>query len=137
MYLTHLERLVGNMGYFAQIQDDIVIQVIAIANDVLGEPTLSFPDTEGVGQAFIANTLRLEGEWRQTSFNANFRHHYAGKNFTFDPDMGEYGAFIPPQPYPSWTLNEDADWQPPVSYPTDGGTYLWNEDEKEWQPITD
>jgi hypothetical protein len=133
MYLTHLERLVGNMGYFAQIQDGTVIQVIAINNEVLGEDTLSFPDTESMGRAFISNTLGLPGEWRQTSFNANFRHHYAGKNFTFNPDMGEHGAFIPPQPYPSWTLDENVNWQPPVPCPTDDKAYVWNEDDQEWQ----
>jgi hypothetical protein len=55
------------MGYFAKIDDGIVTQVISISNDVLGEPSLTFPDTDGAGRAFIANTLRLEGEWRQTS----------------------------------------------------------------------
>lgn len=120
------------MGLFAQIQDGIVTQVIKISNDVLGEDALAFPDTEGAGRAFIANTLGLPGEWRQTSYNGNFRFHYAGEGYTFDPDMGEDGAFIAPQPYPSWTLDDDANWQPPVPYPTDGEAYTWNETEQEW-----
>jgi hypothetical protein len=95
------------MGYFAEIQDGTVTQVITIANDVLGEDTLGFPDTEGAGRAFIANTLKLPGEFRQTSYNANFRYHYAGIGYTFDPDMGEHGAFIPPQPSPDAVLDED------------------------------
>jgi hypothetical protein len=121
------------MGHFAQIEDGIVQQVIVVANDVLGEDTLTFPDTEGAGRAFIANTLNLSGEWRQTSFNSSFRYHYAGVGYTFNPDMGEHGAFIPPQPFPSWMLDEDANWQPPVPMPGDGEPYVWNEDAQEWQ----
>jgi len=67
------------MAYFAQLNDDnIVQQVISISNDVCGEPTLAFPDTEAAGRAFIANTLKLVGVWKQTSYNANFRGKYAG-----------------------------------------------------------
>lgn len=74
------------MGYFAKIDDGVVTEVIKISNDVLGEPTLTFPDTEGAGRAFIANTLRLEGEYRQTSFNGNFRGTYAGIGYSFNGD---------------------------------------------------
>ena len=72
------------MGYFAKIDGGIVTEVIRVSNDVLGEPTLAFPDTEGAGRAFIANTLKLLGEWRQTSFNANFRGAYAGIGYSWD-----------------------------------------------------
>ena len=83
------------MGYFAHIENHVVQQVIRISNDVLGEPTLTFPDTESAGRAFIANTLRLEGEWRQCSYNANFRGCYPGMGFGFD------GVdFIPPPELP-------------------------------------
>lgn len=124
------------MGYFAHIENNKVTQVIAISNDILGEDTLVFPETEGAGRAFIANTLKLEGEWRQTSYNSSFRYNYAGIGFAFDENKGEHGAFIAPQPFPSWTLDNDCKWQPPVMYPTDGGIYEWNEDAQEWQAIT-
>jgi hypothetical protein len=78
------------MGYFAKIDDGIVTEVIKISNDVLGEPTLAFPDTEGAGRAFIANILRLEGEWRQTSFNNNFRGTYAGVGYRYDRELDEF-----------------------------------------------
>jgi hypothetical protein len=123
------------MGHFAKIQDGIVTDVIVIANDVLGEDTLTFPDTEAAGRAFIANTLRLDGEWRQTSYNGTFRYHYAGIGYTFDPDMGEHGAFIPPQPYPSWTLNENLQWEPPIEYPNDNNFYTWNENNQSWDLV--
>ena len=126
------------MGYFAQLDDaGIVQQVISVHNSVLGEDTLSFPDTEGAGRAFIANTLGLAGEWRQTSFNASFRYNYAGIDYTFDASKGDHGAFIAPQPYPSWTLDDNCKWQPPAPYPTDGGIYAWNEDAQEWQAVPD
>ena len=78
------------MGHFAQIEDSIVTQVIVVSNDVLGEPTLGFPDTEGAGRAFIANTLKLPGEWRQTSLNGSFRGKYAGVGDRYDSDLDEY-----------------------------------------------
>lgn len=93
------------MGYFAQIENGTVIKVIAVGNDVLGEQSLEFPDTEGAGRAFIANTLRLPGEWRQTSFNNNFRKRYAGVGYQFDSERDE---FVPP----GWEL-VDGEWTAP------------------------
>jgi hypothetical protein len=81
------------MGYFAKIDDGVVTEVIKISNDILGEPTLTFPETESAGRAFIANTLRLEGEWRQTSFNGNFRDTYAGIGYSYD---SENDVFVAP-----------------------------------------
>ena len=73
------------MAHFAQLNDDnIVTQVIVISNDVCGEPTLDFPDTCAAGRAFIANTLKLGGVWKQTSYNGNFRGVYAGIGYTYD-----------------------------------------------------
>lgn len=74
------------MAHFAQLDDDnIVQQVIVIGNDVCGEPTLTFPDTEAAGRAFIANTLKLAGMWKQCSYNASFRGVYPGAGWTYDP----------------------------------------------------
>ena len=73
------------MANFAELDDNnIVKRVIVISNDVCGEPTLDFPDTEGAGRAFIANTLKLSGIWKQTSYNNNFRGTYAGIGYTYD-----------------------------------------------------
>lgn len=84
------------MGYFAKIENGIVTQVISVSDDVLGEPTLTFPDTDGAGRAFIANTLKLSGEWKQTSFINAFRGTYAGIGYTYDPVADEFVA--PTQP---------------------------------------
>jgi hypothetical protein len=85
------------MASFAQIDGtNTVIQVIGISNEVCGEPTLVFPDTESAGRAFIANALKLEGTWLQTSYNATFRGCYAGIGYTYDASIGEYGEFVAP-----------------------------------------
>jgi len=82
------------MAYFAQLDEsNVVLQVISISNDVCGEPTLEFPDTCAAGRAFIANTLKIDGKWKQTSFNNNFRGTYAGIGYTYDVELD---AFIAP-----------------------------------------
>lgn len=59
-----------------------------------------------------------------------FRKNYAGIGYTYD---AQRDAFIPPQPYPSWTLNEfSCLWEPPVPMPKDGETYAWDEANKQW-----
>jgi hypothetical protein len=81
----------GVMAHFAELDNtNTVIRVIVISNDACGEPTLGFPDTCAVGRAFIANTLKLGGVWKQTSYNANFRGTYAGIGFTYDADLDEF-----------------------------------------------
>lgn len=58
-----------------------------------------------------------------------FRGNYAGIGYTYRADID---AFVPPQPFPSWTLDANAQWQAPVSYPTDGAMYLWDEATTAW-----
>jgi hypothetical protein len=87
------------MAYFAELDNtNTVLRVISVSNDVCGEPTLDFPDTCAAGRAFIANTLKLEGVWKQTSYNGNFRGTYAGVGYTYDADLDEFIA--PPQADP-------------------------------------
>ena len=62
-----------------------------------------------------------------------FRKNYAGIGYTYDESRD---AFIPPQPYPSWTLNEESClWESPVAYPTDGEMYTWNEETQTWDLV--
>jgi len=82
------------MAHFAKIEDNVVTQVIVVSNDVCGEPTLDFPDTCAAGRAFIVNTLKLQGNWKQTSYNGNFRGTYAGIGYTYD---AVNDVFIAPQ----------------------------------------
>lgn len=124
------------MAYFAELDDtNTVLRVIGVSNDVCGEPELEFPETETAGCAFIANILKFEGTWKKTSYNHNIRKQYAGIGYTYDSVAD---VFIAPQPYPSWALDSNHDWQPPTPMPSDASMenlYEWNEEELEWVAI--
>jgi hypothetical protein len=79
------------MAHFALVNDSVVDQVIVIANENCDD--LPFPESEPVGQAFIAS-LGLSGEWLQTSYNGNFRDVYAGVGYTYDEDSD---CFVAPE----------------------------------------
>ncbi len=115
------------MAHFAKMYNNKVVEVIVISNEVCDD--LPFPESEPLGQAFIAS-IDIAGEWLQTSYNNNFRKQYAGIGYTFDANLGEYGVFIEPQPYPSWVLNSDNDWFAPVAKPK--GYFTWNESTLSW-----
>jgi hypothetical protein len=119
------------MAYFAQIDDDgTVLQVISVSNADAPDPAPA--NSEPMGQAFIAS-LGLDGEWRQTSYNGNFRKQYCGPGFRYD---AEADVFVAPQPFPSWTLDANHDWQPPTPYPTDGKRYYWDEATLSWVEVS-
>ena len=70
------------MAHFARVENGVVREVIVVANsDCAGG---EYPEAEPAGQAFIAG-IGLAGEWRQTSYNGNFRDVYAGIGYTYDP----------------------------------------------------
>jgi hypothetical protein len=77
------------MAHFARIENGIVGQVIVVNNETLGD--LEFPESEAVGQEFIAS-LGLDGTWKQTSYNATFRGKYAGSGDTYDSELDEFVA---------------------------------------------
>ena len=120
------------MAHFAKInEDNIVVDVLVVADA-----------DEHRGQEFLADDLRLGGTWIQTSYNTvagghrlggtPVRGNYAGVGLIYDPDLD---AFYPPQPIPSWTLNESTfQWEAPVPQPdtTTGKRYEWIEDDGEW-----
>jgi hypothetical protein len=81
------------MAHFALVTENIVENVIVVANSDCGGG--DFPESEPVGQAFIAS-LGLTGQWLQTSYSGSFRGHFAGASYTFDASLGEYGEFLPP-----------------------------------------
>jgi hypothetical protein len=83
------------MANFAEIENNLVQRVIVIANSDCGD--LPFPESEPVGQAFIAS-LGISGTWLQTSYNGNFRGTYAGIDYTYNAALGEYGEFVAPPP---------------------------------------
>ena len=81
------------MAHFVKIEDNIVQQVIVVDNNTLGN--LEFPESEPVGQEFIAS-LGLDGVWKQTSYNESFRFNYAGPGYNYDEIID---AFVPQKPF--------------------------------------
>lgn len=120
------------MGYFAKISSNGNVEmVISVANSVLGEPENFFPQTETIGKFYITNFLGILGDWKQTSYNGSFRKNYAGIGYLWDSSRD---AFIAPQPFPSWVLDEETcRWTPPVPRPD--GQYEWDEDTTSWKEI--
>jgi hypothetical protein len=123
------------MGHFAKVSNGIVTRVIVAKADFFNN--------------FVDDS---PGQWIQTSYNTrggvhyspdtnepstdqskSLRKNYAGIGYTYDTTKD---AFIPPQPFNSWTLNEDTClWNSPVPYPSDGKMYKWNEEIVNWEVI--
>ena len=101
------------MAHFAELDTDkTVLQVIVVSDD-----------NEADGENWCKNLLG--GDWKQTSYNAKIRKNFASKGFTYDESRD---AFIPPQPFASWVLDESTcQWKAPVDYPSDGKDYTWKE----------
>ncbi len=120
------------MAHFAKIGlNNIVTEVLVVANretmDAQGN------EQESVGIEFL-KTLTGHETWIQTSYNGNIRKNYAGVGYTYD---SQRDAFIPPQPYPSWTLVEETcNWTAPVPRPTDDKMYQWDEATTNWVEVT-
>lgn len=120
------------MAYFAQLdENNMVLQVISISNDNAPDPAPE--NSEPLGQEFISNVLQLSGTWKQTSYNNNFRKQYCGPGFLYD-EVND--VFIVPQPYPSWTLDANHDWQPPTPMPDTYGMWVWDEDFLTWVDVS-
>ena len=121
------------MGHYAKVVDGKVVQVI------VAEPEFF--------HTFVDSS---PGTWIQTSYNTRgnvhylpnsnepsgqpaLRGNYAGVGFTYDPS---HDVFYAPQPYPSWTLNNNTwTWEAPVAYPTDGKLYSWDEATTSWKVV--
>jgi hypothetical protein len=114
------------MAHFAQLENNIVTKVIVVNNtDTSNKEGV---EIEQIGIDFCSNLLG--GTWIQTSYNGKIRKNYAGIGYKYDPILD---AFIAPQPYPSWVLDEStAQWNSPVLYPTDGKMYSWDEVTQNW-----
>lgn len=116
------------MAHFAELDaNNIVTRVIVVANKNTAD--VDGVEQEWIGQAFCVRLFG--GEWKQTSYNGNFRKNYAGIGFTYDPVRD---AFIPPMPTEgTWVLNEDTcRWERPVPQPKDGKMYNWDEATQSW-----
>jgi hypothetical protein len=118
------------MAHFAQLnEENLVTQVIVVANQDTADQ--DGVENEAIGIEFCTNLLG--GKWVQTSYNANIRKNYAGIGYKYDATLD---AFIPPQPFASWTLNnETAQWEAPTPYPTDDKRYTWDEATTAWVEV--
>jgi hypothetical protein len=121
------------LAHFAKIENNVVTQVIVVANKDTADA--NGVEKEYIGAAFCEKLFG--GTWKQTSYNGTIRKNYAGIGYTYDADID---AFVPPQPYASWTLNNDtAQWEAPVPMPEDAGTgeppkmYSWDEATTSWK----
>lgn len=117
------------MSHFAKVANGVVTEVLVISQDVIdtglfGDPTM-----------FVQTSYNTRGGVHygpdgQPDGGVALRKNYAGVGYTYDPVLD---AFIPPQPYPSWLLNDDTClWMPPVPRPEDGKMYSWDENVGEW-----
>ena len=103
----------------------IVERVIVVANKHV-------PGDEHVdGETWCKNFFGEATVWKQTSYNHNFRKQYAGVGCIYDYDKNK---FLGPQPFASWSLDANDDWQAPVTYPTDTVDHVisWDEDNQQW-----
>ena len=120
------------MAHFAKLgAGNIVERVEVVSNDIA--------TSEQAGVEFLQNLYKSRDVWKQTSYNTYggehklggtpFRKNYAAIGFRYDEARD---AFIEPQPFQSWTLNETTCmWDPPVPRP-ESGSYSWNETTKQW-----
>jgi len=116
------------MAHFAEIdENNIVQQVIVVHNNELEDEGGNEVEQNGID---FCETLFGHPNWVQCSYNNNIRKQFAGTGFTYDSDND---VFIAPQPYDSWSLDENFDWQAPVEKPNDDNTYTWDEENQEWK----
>lgn len=110
------------MAHYAYIDDNNIVVMVTVGKDET--ELIDGLDTETYYAQGTPYTVK------RTSYNGNIRKQYAGIGYTYDPDAD---VFIAPQTFPSWTLDENHDWQPPVPKPTDGLMYIWNEESQDWE----
>ena len=106
------------MAHFAEIDENNIVKRVLVVDN----------SQEHRGEDFLSNELGLGGRWIQTSYNNNFRRRYAGIGFKYD-EIND--VFITPQPFPSWNLDENWDWQPPIPRPDELST--WDEETLTWK----
>jgi len=110
------------MAHYAFLDDNNIVTEVITGRD----------ETEVIDG--ITDWEKAYGEIRgqkclRTSYNGNIRYNYAGIGFTYDPIDD---AFIAPQPYPSWVLNEEKKWVAPTPKPDDSWFYAWDEESQSW-----
>jgi hypothetical protein len=112
------------MAHFVKLDNNNIV----IGGVVVNNNAIDADNEEASGIAFLNNLYRLQENWKRTSYNGSIRKQYCGVGFYYD---AVNDVFIAPQPYPSWSLDENFDWQPPTPRPEEGLWY-WDEDSLSW-----
>ena len=121
-----------NMAHFAKLNEKNVVTEVHVVNNI-EMLTAEGSESEVMGIAFLIRWSGGYSNWKQTSYNGKIRKNYAGIGYTYDETRD---AFIPPKPFPSWTLNETTClWDAPIYMPTDGQKYKWDESITSWVVI--
>ena len=114
------------MAHFAKLGiGNVIEQVVVVNNDIA--------TSEKAGEDFLNKIYNTRDVWKQTSYNKSFRGNMATIGGTYDQQRD---VFLPPKYNNSWILDEETlSWKPPISYPTDGKDYVWNEATLSWRII--
>ena len=122
------------MAHYAFIDsDNVVVKVITGVDETVTQLDngVEVGGSTEAWEQFYENQLWHSGlRCKRTSYNGNIRGKYASIGYTYD---AESDVFIAPQPYPSWILDENYNWQPPTPRPE--GNYSWFEPNKQWVEI--
>ena len=122
------------MAHYAKVENGIVTQVIVAEQDVI--------DSGIFGHGWVQTSYNTRGGVHYDPSTGEpsadqskaLRKNYAGVGYAYDENRN---AFIPPQPYPSWALDEGTcNWNPPTAMPTDGKIYSWNESSLSWSEVS-
>ena len=109
----------------------VVKRVVVVGNDIeVNGGILEDNDCHADGETWCVNFFK-GGTWKQTSYNNNFRKQYAGIGYIYNSSKNK---FLNPQPYASWSLDDNDDWKAPVTYPTDitDKNISWDEAGQKW-----
>ena len=117
------------MAHFAKLDGNNVVLEVTVINNI-EMLTADNVESEIMGIAFLIRWSGGYSNWKQTSYNGKIRKNFAGVGYKYD---AQRDAFIPPQLFPSWTLNETTClWDAPTPMPTDGQRYQWDEPKTSW-----
>jgi hypothetical protein len=121
--------MVMNMAHYAFIDSNNIVTEVIPGRDE-GEDEVDWEQWYGEFRGQICKRTSYNTVGNQHPEGRPFRKNYAGIGYTYD---AQRDAFIPPQPFPSWILNEDTCvWGSPIVYPTDGQLYNWDEETLSW-----
>ena len=104
------------MAHFAELDENNIVLRVLVFDDA--DVNANGGDQSQTAASFCETIVPFSEtgvKWVQTSFNNNFRKQYASKGFTYDPTQN---VFVKPQPFSSWSLDSNNDWQAPITYPT-------------------